>query len=143
MAINKDREADYIGNIQVTLALADSNECNVQHRLYATELPLDDDTEYDVELYIPRGPDGEDFVAEFTTKHSSNRITLPKPVITANDEVCPGRTVIAYIYHHREDKQKELSAPKPNDDKDVEELIREMHGMMMEMYNEWMQQQND
>jgi len=37
----------------------------------------------------------------------------------------------------------EIIKPSDPQDKDVEELIREMHGMMMEMYNEWMEQQND
>jgi hypothetical protein len=35
------------------------------------------------------------------------------------------------------------SSPDATDDKDVEELIREMHGMMMEMYNDYLEAQND
>lgn len=115
MPRNEMLSDDYIGYVQKTLSLAESNENNVSHRISINDLDVENDEFYYIEVFVPRGPEGEEFVCDFSGECQDNKISLPKPEIKKNDLLVPGRTIKLYVYETPNDETK-------SDDSGIEAL---------------------
>jgi hypothetical protein len=100
MIDQKPLHGEKVGSVQRTLALAESQPCDLSRNLNIGSINLQHGTTYIFEIEIHQGKNGKETLTKFATQphEEGNSISIPLKVVKNHEELQPGRTIRLTAY---------------------------------------------